>query len=113
MSNIYRVTISESDSSSLNSVDLDGAVTYADSDTGLESMSSAETPNKQCSLCVDSNNDNKVDSLRQEVTTLKCDKLDLLRQNVVSILHSNTLFLLITENVPKNSNALTNFNMKN
>ncbi|KAK7573935.1 hypothetical protein V9T40_011126 [Parthenolecanium corni] len=78
-----RVTISESDSSSLNSVDLDGAVTYADSDTGLESMSSAETPNKQCSLCVDSNNDNKVDSLRQEVTTLKCDKLDLLRQNVV------------------------------
>ncbi|XP_065217171.1 rap1 GTPase-activating protein 1 isoform X3 [Planococcus citri] len=77
-----RTTISESDSSSLNSVDLDGAVTYADSDTGLESMSSAETPNKQCSLCVDSNNDNRVENLKQEVTRLKCDKLDLLRQNV-------------------------------
>lgn len=83
---VFRTAISESDSSSLNSIDLDGAVTYADSDTGLESMSSAETPNKQCSLCVDSSNDNnKVDTLRQEVTRLKCDKLDLLRQNVVSI----------------------------
>lgn len=79
-----RTNISESDSSSLNSIDLDGAVTYADSDTGLESMSSAETPNKQCSLCADSNDNSKVDTLRQEVTRLKCDKLDLLRQNVVS-----------------------------
>lgn len=85
---VYRTAVSESDSSSLNSIDLDGVVAYADSDTGLESMSSAETPNKQCSLCVDSNNDNKVDTLRQEVTRLKCDKLDLLRQNVVSIAKS-------------------------
>lgn len=91
--NYCRTAVSESDSSSLNSIDLDGAVTYADSDTGLESMSSAETPNKQCSLCVDSTNDNKIDVLRQEVTRLKCDKLDLLRQNVVSIYYYYQKFI--------------------
>lgn len=64
---------SESDDSSLNSVDL----VYADSDTGLESMSSAETTLKTCAGCGDG------DLLRQEVVKLKCDKLDLLRQNVV------------------------------
>lgn len=79
--------VSESDSSSLNSVDLD-AVVYADSDTGLESMSSAETPNKVCSLCLESGDGKAADSLRQEVTRLKCDKLDLLRQNVVRNLFS-------------------------
>ncbi|KAL1115649.1 hypothetical protein AAG570_005939 [Ranatra chinensis] len=68
--------VSESECSSLNSVDLDVAV-YADSDTGLESMSSAETPNKACSLCLEAE-----DALSQEVTRLKCDKLELLRQNV-------------------------------
>ncbi|XP_075230099.1 rap GTPase activating protein 1 isoform X3 [Lycorma delicatula] len=76
--------VSESDSSSLNSVELDAAV-YADSDTGLESMSSAETPNKACSLCLDSTSNDgghQAEALRQEVTRLKCDKLDLLRQNV-------------------------------
>uniref|UniRef100_A0A1B6LDX8 Rap-GAP domain-containing protein n=1 Tax=Graphocephala atropunctata TaxID=36148 RepID=A0A1B6LDX8_9HEMI len=73
--------VSESDSSSLNSVELDAAV-YADSDTGLESMSSAETPNKVCSMCLESGDSKAADSLRQEVTRLKCDKLDLLRQNV-------------------------------
>lgn len=74
--------VSESDSSSLNSVELDAAV-YADSDTGLESMSSAETPSKGCSLCLEGEG-KAAESLRQEVTRLKCDKLDLLRQNVVS-----------------------------
>lgn len=74
--------VSESDSSSLNSVDLDAAV-YADSDTGLESMSSAETPNKVCSLCLEGGDvSRQAETLRQEVTRLKCDKLDLLRQNV-------------------------------
>uniref|UniRef100_A0A1B6E835 Rap-GAP domain-containing protein n=1 Tax=Clastoptera arizonana TaxID=38151 RepID=A0A1B6E835_9HEMI len=74
--------VSESDSSSLNSVELDAAV-YADSDTGLESMSSAETPNKVCSLCLEGNDGTRqAEALRQEVTRLKCDKLDLLRQNV-------------------------------
>jgi len=67
--------VSESDCSSLNSVELDAAP-YPDSDTGLESMSSAETPNKACSLCMEPTD------LAQEVTRLKCDKLDLLRQNV-------------------------------
>lgn len=115
-----RVTLSESDSSSLNSMDLDVAV-YVDSDTGLESMSSAETPHKSgpngnphCHVCScnttngstnssgtgstdGSSTTNGVsiqtgsgccgdkpntDTLRQEVTRLKCDKLDLLRQNV-------------------------------
>ncbi|XP_066994645.2 rap1 GTPase-activating protein 1 isoform X2 [Anabrus simplex] len=78
-----RPTMSESDDSSLNSVDLDAAV-YVDSDTGLESMSSAETTHKTCSLCMDgeSSSARQMESLRQEVTRLKCDKLDLLRQNV-------------------------------
>nr|AAY55131.1 RE67551p [Drosophila melanogaster] len=95
-------TMSEtSDDSSLNSVDLDpmmahldGGATYIDSDTGLESMSSAEATTKACSLCLDGvqstimgsspSNETivKIENLRQEVTRLKCDKLDLLRQNV-------------------------------
>lgn len=78
---LCRTAVSESDSSSLNSIDLDGVVAYADSDTGLESMSSAETPNKHCSFC---DNDSRIPPLRQEITDLKCDKLELLRQNVVS-----------------------------
>ncbi|XP_050427384.1 rap1 GTPase-activating protein 1 isoform X2 [Adelges cooleyi] len=81
-----RVAMSESDSSSLNSVELDGMgiAGTVDSDTGLESMSSAETPSgKPCSLCCDSQNgDSRVEGLRQDVTRLKCDKLELLRQNV-------------------------------
>lgn len=85
---------------------LDGGATYVDSDTGLESMSSAEATTKACSLCLDgvvtSNNMNmmippevtvQVDGLKQEVTRLKCDKLDLLRQNVVSIEMINFQFI--------------------
>lgn len=88
--------MSESDSSSLNSVELDGLgmAGAVDSDTGLESMSSAETPSgKPCSLCCDTQNDSRVESLRQDVTRLKCDKLELLRQNVVSegFLFSHTI----------------------
>ncbi|XP_050525940.1 rap1 GTPase-activating protein 1 isoform X3 [Daktulosphaira vitifoliae] len=81
-----RVAMSESDSSSLNSVELDGMgiAGTVDSDTGLESMSSAETPSgKPCSLCCDTqNSDSRIEGLRQDVTRLKCDKLELLRQNV-------------------------------
>ncbi|CAG9864973.1 unnamed protein product [Phyllotreta striolata] len=61
---------------------------YIDSDTGLESMSSAETAAKACSLCQDrpgSTAGPTLESLMQEVVQLKCDKLDLLRQNVVSV----------------------------
>lgn len=82
---------------------IDAGATYIDSDTGLESMSSAEATTKACSLCLDGSNGvgahgqsmgavmpsseagMQIDGLRQEVTRLKCDKLDLLRQNVVSI----------------------------
>ncbi|KAL9930890.1 rap GTPase activating protein 1 isoform 3-T5 [Glossina fuscipes fuscipes] len=88
-----------SDDSSLNSIDLDPIIahldsgaTYIDSDTGLESMSSAEATIKACSMCMDgsqamcSSPSNEtvviIENLRQEVTRLKCDKLDLLRQNV-------------------------------
>lgn len=74
---------------------LDGGATYVDSDTGLESMSSAEATTKACSLCLDGvvasggmmvppEAGMQIDGLKQEVTRLKCDKLDLLRQNVVS-----------------------------
>lgn len=74
---------------------LDGGATYVDSDTGLESMSSAEATTKACSLCLDGvvasnmmvppEANMQIEGLKQEVTRLKCDKLDLLRQNVVSI----------------------------
>lgn len=72
---------------------IDAGATYIDSDTGLESMSSAEATTKACSLCLDGTPNmmpagpeifQQIDGLRQEVTRLKCDKLDLLRQNVVS-----------------------------
>ncbi|XP_055592011.1 rap1 GTPase-activating protein 1-like isoform X1 [Uranotaenia lowii] len=151
------VAMSEtSDDSSLNSVDLDPMVfpnvdagaTYIDSDTGLESMSSADATTKACSLCLDGvvdraeqrsttsgagsvisvnigtgsstggdsgrdlrsstgssgttgSNSNgtgsnamaagllltqemmqQAEGYKQEITRLKCDKLDLLRQNV-------------------------------
>ncbi|XP_034187091.1 uncharacterized protein LOC117607475 isoform X2 [Osmia lignaria lignaria] len=72
--------ISESDDSSLNSeLELDQAV-YPDSDTGLESMSSAETHDTVRCTTKDGVLENE--NLRMEVTRLKCDKLDLLRQNV-------------------------------
>uniref|UniRef100_T1JHZ5 Rap-GAP domain-containing protein n=1 Tax=Strigamia maritima TaxID=126957 RepID=T1JHZ5_STRMM len=93
-----RLAMSESDSSSVNSIELEH-VAYVhndDSDTGMESMSSAETPNKRvslsCSFCLDEGGCTfametdalvkQIESLKLEVNKLKCDKLDLLRQNV-------------------------------
>ncbi|XP_026495700.1 rap1 GTPase-activating protein 1 isoform X2 [Nymphalis io] len=69
-----------SDDSSLNSVDLDplGAV-YVDSDTGLESMSSAEAG---ANARDQHGGPRDADLLRQEVCRLKNDKLDLLKQNI-------------------------------
>lgn len=71
-----------SDDSSLNSVDLDplGAV-YVDSDTGLESMSSAEA-GANTREGHSHTNPRDADQLRQEVCRLKNDKLDLLKQNI-------------------------------
>ncbi|XP_074039238.1 rap1 GTPase-activating protein 1 isoform X3 [Leptinotarsa decemlineata] len=82
-----RPALSEaSDDSSLTSEDLEHlGGGYIDSDTGLESMSSAETAAKACSVCQDrpgSTAGPSVETLMQEVVQLKCDKLDLLRQNV-------------------------------
>lgn len=93
--------MSESDDSSLNSVDTDNHPhpLNEDSDTGLESMSSAETPHKlaaACPLCGGQEDAScahtepdvivrqQMEALKQEINKLKCDKLDLLRQNVVS-----------------------------
>lgn len=85
-----RPALSEaSDDSSLTSEDLEHlAGGYIDSDTGLESMSSAETAAKACSMCQErpgSTVGPNSEVLIQEVARLKCDKLELLKQNVVSI----------------------------
>ncbi|KAG5883269.1 Rap1 GTPase-activating protein 1, partial [Gonioctena quinquepunctata] len=78
-----------SDDSSLISEDLEHlGGGYIDSDTGLESMSSAETAAKACSVCQDRPGSGgatagpTAETLMQEVVQLKCEKLDLLRQNV-------------------------------
>lgn len=115
---------------------LDTGAGYIDSDTGLESMSSAEATTKACSQCTVSQTSgggssvtvgggggaamggisslsgggivavvghgaavadaggHQVDGLRQEVTRLKCDKLDLLRQNVVSVCCATDFFFV-------------------
>lgn len=87
-SETHRV-VSESDDSSLNSeLELDQTV-YPDSDTGLESMSSAET--HEVGQCPQ-RGEPETEALRSEVTSLKCDKLDLLRQNVVSLYFVIQLF---------------------
>jgi hypothetical protein len=59
---------------------------HDDSDTGVESMSSSGTSNTRtvCPLCSEDDNfrDGENNELREEVNKLKCDKLELLRQNV-------------------------------
>ncbi|XP_064611477.1 rap1 GTPase-activating protein 1-like isoform X3 [Liolophura sinensis] len=72
---------------------------HDDSDTGMESMSSAETPNTNVKLslsnsfgedggCVfidiEESMTKQMEALKLEVHKLKCEKLDLLRQNVAS-----------------------------
>ncbi|XP_052756915.1 rap1 GTPase-activating protein 1 isoform X2 [Galleria mellonella] len=86
-----RPPLDHSDDSSLNSVDLDplGGV-YVDSDTGLESMSSAEAGGGggggggagqgRGEPLAAARGDAEL--LRQEVCRLKNDKLDLLKQNI-------------------------------
>lgn len=82
MVTISQRVISESDGSSLNSeLELDQAL-HNDSDTGLDSMSSAETHDTV--RCTTQDGDESPEALRTEITKLKCDKLELLRQNVVS-----------------------------
>ncbi|XP_032665226.1 rap1 GTPase-activating protein 1-like isoform X3 [Odontomachus brunneus] len=80
MVTISQRVISESDGSSLNSeLELDQAL-HHDSDTGLDSMSSAETHDTV--RCTTQDGDESPEALRTEITKLKCDKLELLRQNV-------------------------------
>jgi len=87
--------MSESDDSSLNSVDLEPAGYHGngyhdDSDTGMESMGSTENKRLSCSFCTEDQpegstaNDliRQLERLKSEVSALKTDKLDLLRQNV-------------------------------
>jgi RAP1 GTPase activating protein 1 len=86
----------QSDNSSLYSVELeplnDGETRYIDSDPGFGSMSSSEqaqlTSMRQNQINAEQQeaaHQKEVDELKQEITKLKCDKLDLLRQNVVSV----------------------------
>lgn len=75
-------------------------------------MSSAETAAKACSHCQDrpesgsagGKGTSQQDALAQEVTRLKCDKLDLLRQNVVSFLaiYPKVLIVLQFSRIAKN-----------
>jgi hypothetical protein len=89
----------QSDNSSLYSVELeplnDAEHRYIDSDPGFGSMSSSEqaqlTNNQlirqnQISVEQQEAHQKEVEELKQDVTKLKCDKLDLLRQNVVSLI---------------------------
>lgn len=86
----------QSDNSSLYSVELeplnDCENRYIDSDPGFGSMSSSEQAQlsnmRQNCEQQEAAHQKEVDDLKQEITKLKCDKLDLLRQNVVS-LHSS------------------------
>lgn len=78
----------QSDKSSLDSVELE-PLNDCDCDRGFGSMSSSD----QAQVIRQPSQKSKVEQevqrkesedLRQEITKLKCDKLDLLRQNVVS-----------------------------
>lgn len=77
----------QSDKSSLDSVELD-----CECDRGFGSMSSsdqvhqvARQNSQKLAKDQDRVQEKEVDELKQEVNKLKCDKLDLLRQNVVSL----------------------------
>lgn len=87
----------QSDNSSLYSVELepmnDSEHRYIDSDPGFGSMSSSEQAQmsnnqliRQTQINVEQQEAHvkEVEELKQDITKLKCDKLDLLRQNVVS-----------------------------
>lgn len=78
----------QSDKSSLDSVELE-PLNDCECDRGFGSMSSSDQAqimrqNSQKSKAEQEAQQKEVDDLRQEITKLKCDKLDLLRQNVVS-----------------------------
>lgn len=86
-----QVSIEQSEKSSLNSIELE-PFNDCDCDRGFGSLSSGEQAqvrrqNSQKELeiqVMQVQQVKEVDELKQEITKLKCDKLDLLRQNVVS-----------------------------
>lgn len=97
----------QSDNSSLYSVELeplnDGEHRYIDSDPGFGSMSSSEqaqvTSRQNQQAEQQEAHQKEVEEIRQEITKLKCDKLDLLRQNVVrleAVIESPALKLIIS-----------------
>lgn len=105
-------TEQQSDNSSLYSVELeplnDSENRYIDSDPGFGSMSSSEQAqmSRQNQINVEQQeaHQKEVEELKGEITKLKCDKLDLLRQNVVSDVllrflsaHVNTCFFISTD----------------
>lgn len=122
----------QSDNSSLYSVELeplnDGEHRYIDSDPGFGSMSSSEQAQmsnqlirqNQMSVEQQEAHQKEVEELKQEVTKLKCDKLDLLRQNVVSwrrcrrsmCIDFNRDFVHRHANVISSDSASENFHFK-
>jgi hypothetical protein len=85
----------QSDKSSLNSVELE-PLNDCECDRGFGSMSSndrAQIRRQNSEKCNEihiqqqqqqqQHHQKEVDGLKEEITKLKCDKLDLLRQNVV------------------------------
>lgn len=76
----------QSDKSSLNSVELE-VLNDCDCDRGFGSMDSAQIRRQNSEKSyqeIQMQHRREVDDLKDEITKLKCDKLDLLRQNVVS-----------------------------
>lgn len=86
----------QSDKSSLNSVELE-AFNDCDCDRGFGSMSSTEQAQMRRQNSEKSYQEiqvqhrREIDDLKDEITKLKCDKLDLLRQNVVSNTEHNEI----------------------
>lgn len=84
-----QVSEQQSDKSSLNSIELE-PLNDCECDRGFGSMSSSEQAhirrqNSEKSYKeIQVQHQREVDDLKEEITKLKCDKLDLLRQNVVS-----------------------------
>lgn len=77
-----QVSIEQSDKSSLDSVEI--IEHDCECDIGFGSMSSDQMM-RQKSKTEQHGHQKEVEELKQEVTKLKCDKLDLLKQNVVSL----------------------------
>lgn len=91
-----QVSIEQSDKSSLDSVEI--IEHDCECDIGFGSMSSDQMM-RQKSKAEQHGLQKELDELKQEVTKLKCDKLDLLKQNVVSW-SIHLLFYLFSHQFP-------------